>query len=69
MTRFTVDNMGRESTIEVRHEFPFPKDRVEIPDDLPPEATVDVVEDEPRHTVVTIEFPADADVELPEEWA
>lgn len=60
MTRFTVDNMGEESTIEMIHTYPFSRERVELPDDLPEGATVEVTDVE-EGTRVKIEFPVDAE--------
>lgn len=64
MTRYSVNNLGEESTIEIRHEFPVPKKYVELPDTLPPVVSVDVTEPEPRKTVVTLSFPADSGIGL-----
>ena len=61
MTRYTVDNLGEETFIKIRYEFPVSKEWVELPDDLPADVSVDITEEEPQKTVVTYSFPQGSD--------
>jgi len=68
MNRYTVDNIGDESTLEIIETFPVPRENVQVPDDLPRDATVDVTEVE-EGTRVTIEYPVDAETDVNlKEW-